>query len=294
MAGAMRHAVGTRIGRPTRGKTARNRLRKTDAFLAIAYAERLCGGDAVYVDVGFGAAPITSVETLDRLRRLNPRLTVIAVEIDPERVRAAAALARPGLEVRLGGFDLPLRAGERAVAIRALNVLRQYDESAVAEAVARLGAALAPGGLLLEGTSDPTGRLLAFDLYERRGARIDRIALVLAPSLRHGFEPRAFQAVLPKRHIHRAEPGGDVDRFFAAWHGAWQAARRHTPDPRLAFPAAARLLAERHGYPVDRRAILLRRGFLALGPAWPAASPRSTRPPCAPIRRAPGADRPRA
>jgi hypothetical protein len=261
------------IGQPTRGKTAANRLRKTDAFLAVAYPERLTGGDAVYVDVGFGAHPITSVETLARLRRINQRLTVVAVDIDPERVRAAASFARPGLDVRLGGFNLPVRPGERVVAVRALNVLRQYGEAAVADAVGRLGAALAPGGLLLEGTSDPTGRLLAFELHERRGAGVERVALVLAPSLRHGFEPRDVQAVLPKRHIHRAEPGGDVDRFFAAWQEAWRRAHRDTPDPREAFARAARHLAERHGYPVDRRDVLLRRGFLALGAAWPAASP---------------------
>lgn len=264
----MRHIAGKRIGQPTRGKTAANRLRKTDAFLAVAYPGRLGGAHAVYVDLGFGTAPVTSIETLRRLRRINPRLALVGVEIDPERVRAAEASSQPGLEFRLGGFNLPVRPGERVVAIRALNVLRQYDEAAVADAVDRLGAALAPGGLLLEGTSDPTGRLLAFELYEKRGLGIERVALVLAPSLRRVFEPRELRAVLPKRHVHHAEPGGAIDGFFEAWQAAWRHARRQAPDPRQAFAAAARRLAEGHGYPVDRRPSLLRRGFLVLGPGW--------------------------
>ena len=257
------------VGHPTRGKTAANRLRKTDVFLAVACADRLGGPGAVYVDVGFGASPVTSVETFDRLRRINPELAVVGVEIDPARVEAARPLARPGLEFRHGGFALPVRPGERGVAIRALNVLRQYEEAAVADAVARLGGALAPGGVLIEGTSDPTGRLLAFDLYREHAGVLERAAFVLAPSPRASFLPRDLQAVLPKRLIHRADPGGAVDRFFAAWHAAWQGARRVAVHPRPAFALAARELAERHGYAVDRRPILLRRGFLVLGPTWP-------------------------
>jgi hypothetical protein len=127
----------------------------------------------------------------------------------------------------------------------------------------------------LEGTSDPLGRLLAFNLYQKpaAGQPLERIALVLAPTLHAGFLPRQFQPVLPKNFIHHAEPGGLIDRFFGAWHAAWQSARGRAADPRQVFVLAARRLAGNYGYHVDQRPALLRRGFLWLGPGWPASRP---------------------
>jgi hypothetical protein len=263
------------LGQVTRGKTAPNRLRKTDTFLAVAYPELVRHMPGLYVDLGYGAYPITSVETLQRLRRLNPRLHVLGVEIDPARVEAAAPYARPGLAFRLGGFNLPLLPGETVSVIRAFNVLRQYEEAAVADALRALAEPLTPGGLLMEGTSDPLGRLLSFNLYQKPAAdaALARTALVLAPRLQAGFLPRQFQPVLPKNFIHHAEPGGPIDRFFAAWHAAWQQARAHATDPRQVFTLAALRLADTYGYTLDRRQALLRRGFLVLGPNWPSAGP---------------------
>jgi hypothetical protein len=268
------------LGQPTRGKTAPNRLRKTDTFLALAYPEFIRHLPGLYVDLGYGAYPITSVETLHRLRRLNPQLRVLGVEIDPERVAQAASFAEPGLDFRLGGFNLPLAPGQRAAVIRAFNVLRQYPEAEVTAALAALSAPLAEGGLIPEGTSDPLGRLLTFNLYQKQAAELQRAALVLAPTLRSDFRPRQFQAVLPKNFIHHAAPGGPIDRFFSVWHAAWQHARRHAAHPRQIFVLAARRLADPYGYALDRRPALLRRGFLVLGPAWPspAGAPPSDQP----------------
>jgi hypothetical protein len=256
------------LGQPTRGKTAPNRLRKTDTFLAVAYAEFVRRMPGLYVDLGYGAFPLTSVETLHRLRRLNPKLRVLGVEIDPERVAAAWPFAQPGLEFRRGGFNLPLESGERAGVIRAFNVLRQYDEAAVADALVSLTSALTPGGLLIEGTSDPTGRLMTFNLFQKADG-LRRISLVLCPTLRADFSPRQLQAVLPKNFIHHARPGGPIDQFFSAWHASWQRARNQSRDTRQVFYHAAVRLAEHYGYGVDRRAALLERGFLCLGPEWP-------------------------
>jgi len=235
----------------------------------VAFAERVRSMRGLYVDLGFGAAAVTSAETLSRLRRLNPGLRVLGVEIDPARVRDAQRVARPGLEFRLGGFNLPLRAGEQVSVIRAFNVLRQYDEAAVGAALAALFPALEPGGLLIEGTSDSTGRLMAFELHEATPAGLARRAVVFAPTVDAVFAPRGLRAILPKSHIHRAAVGGPVDRFFAAWHAAWLRARRRGSDPRRAFVEAARDLAEGHGHAVDPRPTLLRRGFLLLGASWP-------------------------
>lgn len=195
---------------------------------------------ALYVDLGYGAYPITSKETLRRLRRLNPRLSVLGVEIDPQRVADALPFLEPGLEFRLGGFNLSLRPGERVSVIRAFNILWQYGEEAVAGALAALETTLMVDGLLIEGTCDPTGWLMTFNLYRKVGAssfpapmnkhpaasndnssgRLEQIAFVLAPGLRVGFSPRKLQAVLPKNLIHHAEPGGSVDRFLSAWHAS--------------------------------------------------------------------------
>ncbi len=257
------------LGTVTRGKTAPNRLRKTDTFLAVAYPELARRLPGLYVDLGYGAYPITSVETLHRLRRLDPAARVLGVEIDPQRVADAQPYAEPGLEFRWGGFNLPLQPGERAAVIRAFNVLRQYDEAAVAGALAALTAALADGGLIIEGTCDPTGRLMTFNLYEKAAGDLRRRALVLAPSLRRDFLPRQLQAVLPKNFIHHAQPDGPIDRFFGAWHASWQRARALARDQRQVFYQAALRLAGHYGYGVDPRPALLKRGFLCLGPEWP-------------------------
>ena len=260
------------LGQPTRGKTAPNRLRKTDTFLAVAYPEFVRHMSGLYVDLGYGFYPITSVETLRRLGRLNPALRVLGVEIDPARVAGAQSYAEPGLSFRLGGFNLPLRAGEGVSVIRAFNVLRQYDEVAVAAALDALAAPLTPGGLILEGTSDPLGRLLTFNLFEKGPSALRRAALVLAPTLRANFQPRQFQAVLPKNFIHHAEPGGLIDLFFADWTAAWQRARGLAGEPRRVFALSALRLADHYHYHLDRRPALLNRGFLVLGPDWPQKS----------------------
>jgi hypothetical protein len=95
------------------------------------------------------------------------------------------------------------------------------------------------------------------------------IAFVLAPrlsSLNTDFTPRSFQAVLPKNYIHHAEPGGAIDRFFKNWHAAWQKVR--SDDPRQTFIDSAYRLANHYGYEVDRRLMMLRRGFMVMRDEW--------------------------
>jgi hypothetical protein len=253
------------LGLPTRGKTAPNRLRPTDSFLALCYPDYLRTLPGAYIDLGYGQSPATTVETAFRLRRMNPGLKIIGVEIDPERVAAAQPWSGPGMDFRLGGFNLPLGEGERAAVIRAMNVLRQYPEDDYSGSIAALARFLTEGGLMLEGTSDPPGRLMAFNAYRREGENLACDGLIFFARLRHPFEPRSLQAVLPKNHIHHAQPGSALDRFFADWESSWQRARGpSSDDPRLRFALAARLLVSDCGYPVDLRSTLLRRGFLRL------------------------------
>ncbi|MGC9333879.1 MAG: hypothetical protein ACP5JJ_07020, partial [Anaerolineae bacterium] len=70
------HARRRPEGQPTRGKTARNRLRGLDRFLQGYDPDLLMRRDglfarAFYVDLGYGDEPITTLESADRLRKLN-------------------------------------------------------------------------------------------------------------------------------------------------------------------------------------------------------------------------------
>jgi hypothetical protein len=254
-------------GQPTRGKTARNRLRRVDNFL-ILYDRSLIRrrtGDyarACLVDLGYGVEPFTTLESADRLRRINPDLVVIGVEIDPERVANAAPYADDRTHFRLGGFNLPLAAGETVRIIRAFNVLRQYDEDAVMTAWPIMGRGLLAGGLLIEGTSDPLGRILTANVLRRAPDRLIYEGLLFSTNFRWGFEPGIFQPVLPKNCIHRMIAGEKVDDFMRAWN---QAIRETVAVKewglRQWFAASAHALAAR-GYRVEQRRSFLRRGYL--------------------------------
>lgn len=202
------------IGRITRGTTGTNRLRRVDRWIAqlptLRRAER-----AVVVDLGYGASATTPLELHQRLARVRPDVRVVGVEIAPERVAAAAPFARPGVSFRLGGFEVP---GEPATVIRALNVLRQYDESDVADAWARMVARLQPGGVLVEGTCNEVGRVASWVDVTAAGPRTLTVSLHLA-SLE---APSVVAERLPKALIHRNVPGEsihdylrDLDRWWA-------------------------------------------------------------------------------
>lgn len=257
------------LGQPTRGKTAPNRLRQTDVFLAIAFPEVIQTGRRRYVDLGYGESPITTLETWERLQKINPSIQILGVEIDPHRVAEAQPFASENLAFRLGGFNLPLGPDESVDVIRVFNVLRQYEEEAVEMALRTLGQSLVPGGLILEGTCDPTGRFMAFQLFQKRNSDdLRHIGLVFAPRLRGEFYPRQLQSILPKSLIHHAEPGGAVDQFFSHWHICWQTARAQFPGQaqKQIFAQAALRLKEIYGYHLDQRLTLLKRGFLVLSP----------------------------
>ena len=266
------------LGGPTRGKTAAGRLRHLDAFCAL-YAGPLLARrsgdwrDAAFVDLGFGASPDTTLESARCFRRLAPDLPVIGVEIDPARVAGAAAWADSLTQFRLGGFNLPLEGDadrpERARLIRAFNVLRQYEPEAVLPAWTAMAGALLPGGLLVEGSSDPRGQRWVANLLRRvepelgqiaPGLRLEAIVFGCRPP---GFaEPGDFPSLLPKQLIHRMRVGEPIHAFFEAWQLAHE---RRAPEQvwgrRRRFVASARQLAE-SGQPVDPRGRWLRRGFM--------------------------------
>lgn len=270
------------LGQPTRGKTARNRLRRVDTFLALHDPALLRRDDgpfagAFFVDLGYGAEPFTTLESAERLRRIQPALPVLGVEIDPARVAAAQPFADELTHFRLGGFNLPLRwradgSLETARIIRAFNVLRQYEESEVAAAWEAMGRSLLPGGLLIEGTSEPFGRVWVANLVRRgphldplpgeEGAGLHREGLLFSTNFRLGFDPAQFQPVLPKNLIHRMTPGEPIYALLEAWkRAARETMGARVWGPRQWFVAAAQRLAAL-GYPVALRRKLLAGGFL--------------------------------
>lgn len=166
------------------------------------------------VDLGYGATPVTAVELHQRLRAVRPDLEVVGLEIDPERVAAAQHAATDGLSFRRGGFEL---AGLRPLVVRALNVLRQYDETAAAEAWTTLLAGLQPGGVLLEGTCDELGRRAAWVTLTPDGPQ----SLTLAAHLQTLDRPGDLAERLPKALIHHNVPGTRVHALLTALDEAW-------------------------------------------------------------------------
>ncbi|MFD7907978.1 class I SAM-dependent methyltransferase [Kitasatospora sp. NPDC059722] len=228
---------GRPVGTVTRGTTNTNRLRRMDRWIAHALGRALRSADRppVAVDLGYGAAPWTAVELAGRLRAVRPDVRVVGIEIEPERVAAALPYAAPPLlTFRRGGFEVPLDGGAPAQLIRAANVLRQYDESAVGAVWERLCARLAPDGLLVEGTCDEIGRRHVWVALGPEGPRTVTFAARLG-----GLErPSDLAERLPKALIHHNVPGRPVHRFLADFDRAWAAAA-----PYGAFGARQRWVA---------------------------------------------------
>ncbi|MET9670908.1 class I SAM-dependent methyltransferase [Streptomyces sp. NPDC006475] len=207
------------VGTATRGTTNPNRLRRMDRWIAATHGAALRRSERpVAVDLGYGAAPWTAVELLQRLRTADPRCEVVGIEIDPARVAAAKPYEREGLTFRHGGFEVP--ADRPPALIRAANVLRQYDEGEVAAVWARLCARLAPGGLLVEGTCDEIGRRHVWVALGPQGPRTVTFAARLASLER----PSDLAERLPKALIHRNVPGEPVHAFLRDFDRAWAAA----------------------------------------------------------------------
>lgn len=257
-------------GQVTRGKTAPNRLRQVDHFFLMYDPGLISRRDgefdrALFVDLGYGAEPLTTLETASRLRKLNPALPVLGVEIDPERVAVALPFEDPSTFFRLGGFNMPLLPGEQVRAIRAFNVLRQYEEQDVAPAWEEMSHGVLPGGLLLEGTSNPFGSIWAANILRKltEGGWAQE-GLAFYTNFRLGFDPAEFQTILPKNYIHRVFPGEPIYAFFEAWKAAaLENAAMKAFGLRQWFAASAAGLA-RHGWQVRQQKKWLNRGWLVL------------------------------
>ena len=246
------------LGRPTRGTTGTNRLRRNDRAIAASKALREAT-DPLVIDLGFGASGVTACELATRLRQAREDIEVVGLELDPERVATAQrqlANVRAGetpfpadlpVSFARGGFEVPLPAERRPAIIRAMNVLRQYDETDVPDAWRTMTSRLAPGGLLFEGTCDEIGRIASWAEIDA-DATPQRFTISLRlTDLEH---PGIVAERLPKALIHRNVPGERIHTLLTALDREWERAAPHQ-----AFGAVQRFLATVHalrntGFPV--------------------------------------------
>ena len=256
------------VGNITRGTTNPNRMRRLDRWLAGPQAWRLrSAADPLVVDLGYGASPATAVELFERLAVVRPDVRVCGIEIEPDRVRVAKALERPGLSFLEGGFELPVPG--RPVLVRAFNVLRQYEEADVPGIWRLVQDRLAPDGLFIDGTCDEIGRRVTWIALD--AAR----PLTLSMSVRFGsFElPSDVAERLPKALIHRNVPGERVHALLQAMDQAWlESAPLASFGHRQRWTAMCRALLE-GGWPVHDGPSRWRLGELTVG--WEAVAPEA-------------------
>ena len=225
------------IGQVTRGTTGTNRLRRVDRWIARHPALRRAA-DPLVVDLGYGASAVTTLELHARLARTRPDVEVVGLEIEPNRVASArrqleavragstgfAADAR--VAFALGGFEVPLPGGRRPAVIRAMNVLRQYQETEVTAAWERVCARLAPDGLLVEGTCDELGRITTWITLDADAAPQ---SLTLSVRLAGLERPSIAAERLPKALIHRNVPGEGIHAFLRDLDAEWDRAAGVSP-----------------------------------------------------------------
>lgn len=225
--------------------------------------------DPLVVDLGFGASAVTPLELRARLRSQRSDAEVLGLEIDPDRVARAQSQAEgiEGVSFARGGFEVPLPRGRRPAVIRAMNVLRQYDEADVADAWGRMCARLQPDGILVEGTCDEIGRIAT---WVEVGA--DAVPRTLTVSLRlAGLDSPAVAAErLPKALIHRNVEGERVHGFVASLEREWTRAAVVAPFGPVHRWRTAMLALAADGWPLVRRE---RWRLGEVGVAWAAVAP---------------------
>lgn len=259
------------VGTITRGTTNTNRLRRVDRWMqTLDVLTR--SHDPLVVDLGYGASAVTSLELHARLATVRNDVEVIGLEIDPERVRSASArldTVRTGttpfspaarVSFAVGGFEIPLADGRRPAVIRAFNVLRQYDESAVGAAWDLMTSRLQPGGVLVEGTCDEIGRVSSWIAVTADGPQSLTISLRLTDLER----PSIVAERLPKALIHQNVPGRRIHDLMTALDRHWQYAAPFAPyGPVQRWQAAIAGLQDA-GWPVEGRRTRWRLGEFTL------------------------------
>jgi hypothetical protein len=142
-----------------------------------------------------------------------------------------------------------------------MNVLRQYDESAVAAAWTRM---CATGAAVVEGTCDELGRRACWFLLRNGGP----VSLTLSAHLASLERPSELAERLPKALIARNVPGEPVHALLADLDAAWAAAAgAGVFGPRQRWIATVEALTAAGRWPVADGPRRWRLGELTV--AWP-------------------------
>jgi hypothetical protein len=266
------------IGTITRGTTNTNRLRRVDRFMQTLPVLR-SSADPLVVDLGYGASAVTSLELHSRLGKVRHDLEVLGLEIDKERVQTATDqldavrrgetgfAANALVSFARGGFEVPVRDGRRPAMIRAFNVLRQYDESSVADAWGLMVSRLQPRGVLVEGTCDEIGRVSSWVTLSPAGP----VSLTISLRLEDLEWPSIVAERLPKALIHRNVPGERIADLMTELDRQWQysaALAAYGPVQRWLATVAGLVAA---GWPVQGNRSRWRLGELTV--PWESVAP---------------------
>lgn len=270
------------LGRPTRGTTGTNRLRRNDRWIAASPAFRRAV-DPLVIDLGYGASGVTAFELAARLSSARSDAEVRGLEIDPLRVATAdrqLAEVRAGrtsfsrdlrVSFARGGFEIPLPDGRRPAVIRAMNVLRQYEEEDVPAAWRTMTARLSPAGLLIEGTCDEIGRVASWVDVQPDATPVRFTISLRLSGLDH---PSIVAERLPKALIHRNVPGERIHALLSDLDQEWdRAAALATFGATQRFLGAVAALRDQ-GWPVLGGRTRWRLGELTL--PWDAVAPAVT------------------
>ena len=259
------------LGDITRGTTHPNRLRRLDTWMLHAVCPIIRSSqDPIVVDLGYGSTPITTQEMFHRFRNhVRPDVEVVGIEIDPDRVKQAADIAEPGLSFAHGGFEVPLPDSRKPIAIRAFNVLRQYDESEVSKSWQLMTSRLAPDGFRVEGTCDEIGRRSSW--VALRNQAIEPETFTISLHVGSLEMPSEIAPRLPKALIHRNVPGERIFDFLQEFDRAWLGNSAMIP-----FGARQRWVATveslRSSYPIRDNKVRWRLGEVTV--PWEAVAPK--------------------
>jgi len=226
--------------------------------------------DPIVVDLGYGATPITTQEMFHRFRKhVRPDVEVVGIEIDPIRVKLALEISEPGLNFIHGGFEVPLPNSRKPIAIRAFNVLRQYDESEVSKSWKLMTNRLSPEGFLIEGTCDEIGRRSSWVALRSQESVPETFTISLhvgSLELPSEIAPR-----LPKALIHRNVPGERIYEFLQEFDRAWLG-----NSAMISFGARQRWVAAveslRSSYPILDNKVRWRLGEVTI--PWDVVAPK--------------------
>ncbi len=261
------------VGAITRGTTHPNRLRRSDRWILHQVCPVIrAAADPLFVDLGYGATPTTTIELYERLaKHVRSDVEVIGIEIDPARVAQAEVLARPGVSFTHGGFEVPLAHARQPIAIRAFNVLRQYDEAQVVSAWSTMADRLAPNGYLIEGTCDEIGRRSTW-LSIRAGASSPE-TLTISAHIDSLELPSDIAPRLPKALIHHNVAGEPIHEFLSAMDRAWLSHAALIPfGARQRWVATVQSLAD-EGLPIHDTKVRWRLGEITV--PWSLVKPTS-------------------